>query len=137
MEALATEVKAGNMAGPMNPEDFPNTKVNAFMAIPKPSGHRRQVGNLSTPKGRSFNDGIPEAVLNTWEVTPTSAKQFSYKIARAGRNVVMSKSDMVNAYKTIKVCMEQRNLHGFQFCGKLFINLCLIFGDQAACMWYD
>ena len=26
---------------------------------------------------------------------------------------------------------------GFQLCGKLFIDLCLIFGDQAACMWYD
>ena len=136
-DALATEVKGGNLAGPMDPDDFPDTKINAFMAIPKASGHRRQVGNLSAPEGSSFNDGIPESVLDTWRVTQTTAKQFSHKVTRAGRNAVMSKCDMVNAYKTIKVCMQQRWLQGFQFCGKLFLDLCLIFGDQAACMWYD
>ena len=108
-DALATEVKGGNMAEPMNPDGFPHTKINAFMAIPKPSGHRRQVGNLSAP------EGIPESVLKTWRVTQTTAKQFSHKITRAGRNAVMSKCVMVNAYKTIKVCMQQRWLQGFQF----------------------
>ena len=44
---------------------------------------------------------------------------------------------MVNAYKAIKVCLQQRWLQGFMFCGKLFLDLCLIFGDKAACMWYD
>ena len=136
-DALATEVKNGNLAGPMNPVKYPQTKINAFMAIPKPLGHRRQVGNLSSPEGMSFNDGIPESVLKSWKVTQTTARQFSFKITRAGRNAVMSKCDMVNAYKTIKVCLQQRWLQGFKFCGKLFLDLCLIFGDQAACMWYD
>ena len=136
-DALATEVKAGNMAGPLNLEDFPTTKINAFMAVPKPYGHRRQVGNMSAPKGNSFNDGISAETLNTWEVVQTTAKQFAHKITRAGRNSTMSKADMINAYKTIKVCMKQRRLQGFQFCGKLFLDLCLVFGDQAACMWYD
>ena len=67
----------------------------------------------------------------------TTAKQFSIKITRAGWRAVMSKCDMVNAYKLIKVCLEQRRLQGFMFCGKLFLDLCLIFGDKAACMWYD
>jgi hypothetical protein len=136
-DALATEVKGGNLAGPMDPNEHPQTKINAFLAIPKPLGHRRQVGNLSSPEGRAFNDGIPAAVLRTWPVTQTTAKQFSFKITRAGRSAVMSKCDMVNAYKTIKVCIQQRWLQGFMFCGKLFLDLCLIFGDQAACMWYD
>ena len=136
-DALATEIKAGNMAGPLNSKDFPTTKVNSFMAVPKPYGHRRQVGNMSAPEGNSFNDGISTETLNAWGVVQTTAKQFAYKITRAGRNSTMSKADMVNAYKTIKVCMKQRRLQGFQFCGKLFLDLCLIFGDQAACMWYD
>ena len=136
-DALATQVKGGNLAGPMDPKEHPLTKINAFMAIPKPLGHRRQVGNLSSPAGNAFNDGIPAAVLRTWPVTQTTAKQFSIKITRAGWRAVMSKCDMVNAYKLIKVCLEQRWLQGFMFCGKLFLDLCLIFGDKAACMWYD
>ena len=136
-DALATEIKGGNLVGPLDPDEYPKTKINAFMAIPKPLGHRRQVGNLSAPEGKSFNDGIPDSVLKTWKVTQTTAKQFSEKVTRAGRNAVMSKCDMVNAYKTIKVCLQQRWLQGFKFCGKLFLDLCLIFGDQAACMWFD
>lgn len=46
-DALASEVKAGNMTGPINPDSFHNTKVNAFMAIPKPSGHSIYNLNLS------------------------------------------------------------------------------------------
>ena len=136
-DALASEVKAGNLAGPLDPSLFPNVKINSFMAIPKPSGDRRQVGNLSSPAGLSFNDGISEEVLACWSVTQTTAKQFSLKLTMAGWGAAMSKSDMVSAYKTIQVCVKQRWLQGFMFCGKLFIDLCLIFGDRAACMIYD
>ena len=136
-DALATEVKEKNMSGPLNPEGFPRAKINGFMAVPKASGDRRQVGNLSSPEGMAFNDGIPMEVLQTWPVKQTTARQFAVKITRAGRNSILSKCDMVAAYKTLKVCLEQRNLQGFLFCGKLFIDLCLIFGDKAACMWFD
>ena len=136
-DALATEVKEKNLSGPLDPEMFPKTKINGFMAVPKASGDRRQVGNLSSPKGSSFNDGIPLEVLQVWPVKQTTARQFSVKITRAGRNSILSKCDMVAAYKTLKVCQDQRMLQGFLFCGKLFIDLCLIFGDKAACMWFD
>ena len=136
-DALATEVKGENLSGPLDPERFPKTKINGFMAVPKASGDRRQVGNLSSPEGSSFNDGIPLEVLQVWPVTQTTARQFSVKITRAGRNSILSKCDMVAAYKTMKVCQDQRMLQGFLFCGKLFIDLCLIFGDKAACMWFD
>jgi hypothetical protein len=136
-DALATEVKGGNLSGPLDPEMFPETKINGFMAVPKASGDRRQVGNLSSPEGSAFNDGIPLEVLQIWPVTQTTARQFALKITRAGRNSILSKCDMVAAYKTLKVCQEQRRLQGFLFCGKLFIDLCLVFGDRAACMWFD
>lgn len=136
-DALATEVKGGNLSGPLNQEMYPDTKVNGFMAVPKSSGDRRQVGNLSAPDGTSFNDGIPPEVLSVWTVTQTTARQFALKITKAGWNSILSKCDMVAAYKTLKVCLKQRELQGFLFCGKLFIDLCLIFGDKAACMWFD
>ena len=136
-DALATEVKGKNLSGPLVPEMFPQTKINGFMAVPKASGDRRQVGNLSSPKGSSFNEGIPPEVLQTWTITQTTARQFAELVTRAGWNSLLSKCDMVAAYKTLKVCQEQRWLQGFLFCGKLFIDLCMVFGDRSACMWFD
>ena len=40
-DALATEVKAGNMAGPMDPSSFHDAKINAFMAVPEPGSGRQ------------------------------------------------------------------------------------------------
>ena len=136
-DSLASEIKAGHMAGPLRQTDHPDVKINGLMAVPKPSGDRRQIGNLSSPHGQSFNDGIPEEALLEWPVHQTSARAFSNMVVNAGWNSVMSKSDMVAAYKTLPVCMKQRSLQFFSFLGALFMDLRMIFGDRLACMFFD
>ena len=44
---------------------------------------------------------------------------------------------MVNAYKNLPVIKEQRRLQVFEFCGRQFVDLRLIFGDKCACMYFD
>ena len=136
-DALASEVKAGHMAGPLDVGQVTNAKVNGFVSIVKPDGSRRQVGNLAHPPGLSFNDNIDPKVLDTWSVKQTTARQFADMIMRAGPNAIISCSDMVAAYKNLPVMKEQRRLQVFEFCGKQFVDLMLIFGDKCACMWYD
>ena len=136
-DSLASEIKSKHMAGPLMKKDCPGVKINGLMAMPKPSGDRRQVGNLSSPHGQSFNDGIPEAALLEWPVFQTSAHAFSDMVARAGWNSIMSKSDMVAAYKTLPVCIGQRHLQYFCFLGALFVDLRMVFGDHLACMYFD
>ena len=136
-DALAEEVKAGHMAGPFPVGFIENSKVNGLLSIVKPTGARRQVGNLSAPKGISFNDCISPETLKSWQVHQTTSKQFANKISRAGPCAVMSCSDMVSAYKCLPVCLEQRKLQVFRFLGREFVDLRLIFGDKAACMYYD
>lgn len=134
-DAIAGEIKDGHLAGPLPMQA--DVKINSWMAIPKPNGHRRQVGNLSSPDGCSFNDGIPTSFLSQWPVTQTTAKAFSFMLAQAGQGAIMSCSDMVAAYKTLPVCIPQRQLQGFSFMGNLFLDLRMVFGDKSACMWYD
>ena len=43
VDSLATEIKAGHMAGPLHPASHPDVKINGLMAVPKQSGDRRQV----------------------------------------------------------------------------------------------
>ena len=132
-----SEVKAGHLAGPFDKGSIPNAKINGFMSVSKPDGSRRQIGNLSAPKGLSFNDGIPVSTLKTWTVKQTTSKEVANMIVRAGRDCILSCSDMVAAYKNIPVKLQQRPLQVFRFCGKDFVDTRLVFGDKAACMWFD
>ena len=137
IDALASEVKAGRMAGPLMPGTVKDAKINGFLSIVKPSGARRQVGNLAAPRGVSFNDGIPPEAMKEWPVIQTTAKQFSRMIADAGRGALFSCSDMVAAYKCLPVKKEQRRFQVFSLLGREFVDLRLIFGDKRACLLFD
>ena len=136
-DALASFTKAGHMAGPLFDEDISKYKINPILAVKKPGGHIRVVGNFKFPKGASFNEGINETMLSQWPVTMLTASQFAQMIVKAGRGAVMSCSDMRDAYKTIPVCLKQRNLQAYYFCGALFVELKLVMGDRMACQYFD
>ena len=136
-DALASFIKAGHMAGPLFDEDTTKYKINPLLAVRKPGGDIRVVGNFKSPTGSSFNEGIPEKMLSEWPVTMLTASQFSHMIVKAGRGAVISCSDMKDAYKIIPVCLKQRKLQAYYFCGALFVELKLVFGDRIACQYFD
>ena len=136
VDALASLTREGHVAGPLfnvNKQDF---KVNPIMAIKKPGDHVRVVANLKYPPGRSFNDGIQVERLDDWVVTMTTSQDFAKKIIYAGRNSLMACSDLKDAYKMIPVSMGQRKLQAYHFCGALFVELKLVFGDRMACQFF-
>ena len=137
VDALASFTKAGHIAGPLFNLDKLQYKVNPIMAIKKPGGHVRVVVNLKFPPGRSFNDGIPVERLDDWVVTMTTAAGFAKKIIHAGRYSFLACSDLRDAYKMIPVSLEQRNLQAYNFCGALFVELKMVFGDRLACQYFD
>ena len=117
------------MAGPLPLNSVARAKVNPLLSIPKVDGSRRLVGNLSAPKGKSFNEGIPESSLKCWKVRQTTAKDFANLIARAGKGAIITCCDMVAAYKCLPVVRKQRRLQVFRFLGKEFVDLRLIMGE--------
>ena len=137
VDALASFTAGGHVAGPIFHLDKSKFKINSIMAIKKPHGHVRVVGNLKSPKGQSFNEGIPEERKQDWPVTMTTVAQFAKMIYSAGRDAYFACSDVVDAYKAIPVTKDQRQLQAYHFCGALFIELKLIFGDKLACMFFD
>ena len=137
VDALASFTKGGHFAGPIFNFDETKFKINSIMAVDKPGGHIRVVGNLSSPKGQSFNDGISEDRKGDWPVFMTTATQFAKMIVHAGRGAHMACSDLKDAYKMIPVTLEQRSLQAYHFCGALFLELKLIFGDKLACQYFD
>jgi hypothetical protein len=98
------------VAGPLFNRDWSHYKINPILAVKKPVGHVRVVSNLKSPKGQSFNEGIPEDRLADWPVSILTASNFAQMIVKAGRNALMSCSYMCDAYKMIQVCSQQRHL---------------------------
>ena len=67
----------------------------------------------------------------------TTVAQFAKMVVDAGQGVFMDSSDLKDTYKMIPVTLEQRKLQAYSFCGALFIELKLIFGDKLACQYFD
>ena len=61
--ALASFTKNGHIAGPISHLDGHNPKVDSIMALDRPGGHTRVVGNLNTPISQSLNEGISKERL--------------------------------------------------------------------------
>lgn len=75
----------------------------------------------------SFNDGIDDSVLKLWPVQMLQASNVSQMIAECGQFSLISCNDVKAAYKSIPVCLKQRKLQLFEFMGKWFLDLRLVF----------
>ena len=90
VDALASFTKGGHIAGPIFHLDNTKFKVNSIMAVNKPGGHIRVVGNLKAPIGQSFNEGISEDKKRDWPVFMTTVSQFAKMIVNAGQVAFMA-----------------------------------------------
>ena len=102
------------MAGPLQIGTIKDAKVCGLISIVKPGGDRRQVGNLSAPKGSSFNDGIHPYALQEWIVKQTTTKQVAEMIWLSGKDSFLSCSDVVAAYKNLPVSIAQRSTESLE-----------------------
>ena len=76
VDALASFTKNGHIAGPIFHLDKNDFKVNSIMAVDKPGGHVRVVGNLKAPIGQSFSEGISEDRKEDWPVFMTNLQRW-------------------------------------------------------------
>ena len=118
------------MYGPVHPKDVPHdAKISALMTRPKPNGSCRIILNLSSPKKKSVNDGIDK---REFPATMSSTTEWLRVLKRAGRHSYILKIDWSDAYKHIPVHEDDLDLQWFEWLGRLFVELCLIFGAVSA-----
>jgi hypothetical protein len=95
----------------------------------------RPIMNLSSPKERSFNDAI-----NEWQVEGlqmSTPRLFADSVLKAGKNSVMSKQDIQDAYKLIPNPVSDWRLYGFLWLGKYFFDTSTVFGSKVATASFD
>jgi hypothetical protein len=133
-DVLATWVKKGFVAGPFDKPPMEGFRGNPLMAAVQKT-KVRPILNLSSPKGRSFNDAI-----NTWQVKNlqmSTPKMFAGSILKAGKNTLMSKTDIQDAYKLIPNPVPEWRYYGFEWLGKFFVDTTTMFGSKTAPASFD
>ena len=127
-------VKSKMVAGPYKDKPLKNFRTNPLMAVVQKS-KVRPILNLSSPKGSSFNDAVNEFCIKKLEMS--SAKLFSQTIFKAGKNCIMTKSDICDAYKIIPGHPSQWNCFGFKWLGRYFFDITTVFGSKSAPANFD
>ena len=133
-DAIATWVKKGFVAGPFSRVPVSGFRQNPMMAVVQRT-KVRPIMNLSAPVGESFNEAVDTRDL--FKLKMSSAKLFGDALLKMGRRAVMSKFDIQDAYKLIKNHPSQRQLFGFKWLGKYFLDTTLVFGSKAAPEKFD
>jgi len=133
-DTIAKWLQKGFIAGPFAKPPLKNFRVNPLMAVEQP-GKIRPIMNLSSPKGRSFNEAVDMGVLRKLKMS--TPKNFGETIMKMGGEGVMSKFDISDAYKLIRVRKNQWNKFGFKWLGKFFYDKTTVFGSRAAPEKFD
>ena len=125
-EYLAKECAEGRILGPFPPASLPGVQVSRFGVIPKKGLNKwRLILDLSSPEGRSVNDGIRPELCSLLYVSIDDAARA---MARAGRGALLAKIDIKNAYRIVGVHPEDRLLLGMLWDEELYVDTALPFG---------
>ena len=134
-DAICDWLAKGFAFGPVELSEVPATaKFSGIMTRPKPNGSVRIILNLSAPQGSSVNEGIDNTEFPT---TMSSTTKWLRVLHLAGRGAKMCKVDWSDAYKHVAVNLADTDLQWFQWGGKAFKELCLIFGGVSSAGIFD
>ena len=127
---LAEECASRRVIGPFDPRVLPQVTTSYFGVIPKSTpGKWRLILDLSSPEGRSVNDGISsEFCLLSYVGVEDAARE----VVRLGRGSILAKVDVKSAYRNIPIHPQDRWLLGMPWEGGLFVDTALPFGLRSA-----
>ena len=127
---LAEECSLGRVVGPLDPGLYPTVQVSRFGVIPKSdTGKYRLIVDLSSPDGRSVNDGIESDLCTLSYIKVDDAVRA---VQEKGRGARLAKVDVRSAYRIVPVHPEDRWLLGMMWEGALYIDTVLPFGLRSS-----
>ena len=116
--------------GPFPPSSVPQVHVSRLGVVPKKWIDKwHLILDLSSPEGRSVNDGIrPELCSLSYVAVDNAARM----VTRAGQGALLAKVDIKSAYRLVPVHPEDRLLLGMAWDGAVFVDTILPFGLRSA-----
>ena len=115
------------LAGTLEEAKMLGIHCSPFGVIPKKSkpGKWRLIVDLSAPAGHSVNDGIEKELSSLHYI---SIDDVVACIIRLGKDAMLAKIDVKQAYRIVPVNPSDRNLLGMLWEGRVFVDTRLPFG---------
>ena len=129
-DSISSELRAHRIAGPFHTAPLPNFRTSPIGVVPKKESSKvRMITDLSSPKGCSINDFIPD------EEAIVHYENFDRAVdivAELGRGALLAKLDVKSAFRICPVAPSDWHLLGFSLCGLYIVDLCLPFGLRSS-----
>jgi hypothetical protein len=135
-DSICKMISEGHVMGPFLEDKLPfeENRFSGVMCKLKPNNTARVILNLSKGFPHSVNSGIDSSEFPT---LMSSTTEFLRVLHRCGRGAEMTKNDWAAAYKQIRVRPENVWQQAFRWQGRVFYELCLIFGAASAAGIFD
>ena len=131
---LAKQVAAGRIQQVPKPTPTERFICSPLGLVPKADGTWRRIHHLSAPVGNSVNDHIP----SEWGALEYATfDQALALVAETGRNSILVKRDLADAFRHIPVAQEDQWLLGFRWEDQFWIDCFLPFGLRTAPFLFD
>ena len=130
-DRIQTEVLAGRLYGPIPSQHLPGIHVSPLGLIPKAhqTNKWRLIVDLSNPAGSSTNDGIDPTLCSLCYASVDDAVNI---IQQLGRNTLLLKLDIKDAYRIVPVHPADYHLLGIRWDQATYIDRSLPFGLRSA-----
>ena len=129
-QKVEKEVQLGRVAGPFEEPPLKQLRCSPLALIPKTEvGKFRLIHHLSFPQGQSVNDHIPDSKAR---VQYTKFDEALTMIAKFGKNALVGKADISEAFRLLPVNKCDFDLLGFTLEGKFYVDLCAPMGCRSS-----
>ena len=125
-DQLQSELQLGRLVGPLPPAHASVVHVSPMGLVPKPHSDKwRLIVDLSSPRGRSVNDGISSALCSLQYASVDNAVDI---IRCLGQSTELVKLDLSNAYRIVPVHPDDQPWLGVRW--QALIALCRLVSDH-------
>ena len=123
VEQITEEQTTGRLLGPLTGDQTAGVHTSPIGFVPE-SNKWRMICDLSSPSGRSINDGIPRELCSLQYASVDDAISI---IQHLGRGTQLAKLDIQDAYCIVPVHPSDCNLLGIHWNGEhISTELCLL-----------
>ncbi len=124
---IEEELRLGWLVGPLPQEWATRVQTSPMGLVPKPHSHKWR--HLSSPRGRSVNDGIPSSFCS---LSYASVDEAVEVISSLGLGTNLIKIDLSNTYRMVPVHPADQHLLGIRWQGSTYLDRALPFGLRSA-----
>ena len=127
---ILVELTEKRIAGPFSEPPLRNFRTSPIGVVPKKDSKKfRTITDLSSPRGRSINDFIPDSESSVHFNHFDEAVKI---VASLGKGALLAKLDIKSAFRICPVHPDDWHLLGFSYQDMFFVDLCLPFGLRSS-----